>query len=322
MVDEAVGNPGLVGDVGDPGRVVALAREDAHRRVEDGPALVDHRRLRPRLSHGRCLLRHRANGMPRLGGWPARGPARERAPSSARSSSAIACPSPSVTTSRTVAPRVDHHGVSPRVVVRRRLADLAGGDHVELVLDRPRPQQHLPVIAPGHRGERRGHRDRPGAAQREDPEQLGEAKVVTDGHAEHEVLADRGGDDPIAGQLVRGLAIGDASDVHVEHVDLAIGGGDLAVGRDQQRGVGEQLPPGDALGDAAGEQVDPEVAGPGAGGGDRPGRRGARRAPPSSRRRRAGSTSPAGRRARRRRARRRGRAVRPPRRSLRRRPWN
>ena len=47
VVDEPVGDPGLVGDVGDAGRVEALAGEDADRGVEDLAALVDGRRLRP-----------------------------------------------------------------------------------------------------------------------------------------------------------------------------------------------------------------------------------------------------------------------------------
>ena len=50
VVDEPVGDAGLVGDVGDAGRVEALAGEDADRRVEDLAALVDRR----------CLGRHQA----------------------------------------------------------------------------------------------------------------------------------------------------------------------------------------------------------------------------------------------------------------------
>ena len=46
VVDEPVGDAGLVGDVGDAGRVEALAGEDADRGVEDLAALVDRRRLR------------------------------------------------------------------------------------------------------------------------------------------------------------------------------------------------------------------------------------------------------------------------------------
>src|SRR6188472_942463 len=41
VVDEAVGDAGLVGDVGDPSRVEALAGENTDRRIEDLAALVD-----------------------------------------------------------------------------------------------------------------------------------------------------------------------------------------------------------------------------------------------------------------------------------------
>ena len=40
VVEQAVGDPGLLGDVTDPCSVVALPREDPHRRVEKQPALV------------------------------------------------------------------------------------------------------------------------------------------------------------------------------------------------------------------------------------------------------------------------------------------
>ena len=46
VVDEPVGDARLVGDVGDPGRVEALAGEDPDRRVEDLAALVDRWRFR------------------------------------------------------------------------------------------------------------------------------------------------------------------------------------------------------------------------------------------------------------------------------------
>ena len=45
VVDEAVGDARLVGDVGDAAGVEALAGEDADRRVEDLPAAVDRRGL-------------------------------------------------------------------------------------------------------------------------------------------------------------------------------------------------------------------------------------------------------------------------------------
>ena len=57
-------------------------------------------------------------------------------------------------------PRVDDHRVAVALVVGRMLADLAGGDHEGLVLDRARAQQHLPVGPAGRHGERRRQRER------------------------------------------------------------------------------------------------------------------------------------------------------------------
>ena len=52
VVDEPVGDAGLVGDVRDATRVEALAREHAHRRVEDQPPLVDRGGLHAWASSG------------------------------------------------------------------------------------------------------------------------------------------------------------------------------------------------------------------------------------------------------------------------------
>jgi hypothetical protein len=105
-----------------------------------------------------------------------------------------------------------------------------------------------------------------GAAQGEDPVQLGEAQVVADAEAEGEV-AERRRDDLLARLLVLGLAVGDAADVDVEHVDLAVGGEVVAVGADQDRGV-EGAAGGPGLADAAGEQVNAQLARPAASGGE------------------------------------------------------
>ncbi len=51
VVDEAVGDAGLVGDVGDAAVVEALAGEDGDRRVEDQAALVDGAGARGRGGH-------------------------------------------------------------------------------------------------------------------------------------------------------------------------------------------------------------------------------------------------------------------------------
>ena len=105
-----------------------------------------------------------------------------------------------------------------------------------------------------------------GAADGEDPVQLGEAEVVTDGQPDVEV-ADRRGDDVLARLLVGGLAVGDPARVDVEHVDLAVDREVLAVGADQDRGVEGLLAVADALGDRARQQVDAERPRPAAGGG-------------------------------------------------------
>ena len=77
VVDEPVGDAGLVGDVGDAGRVEALAGEDADGGVEDLAALVDRRRLGP---SGPRLQRAAARRRPPGGGWRARAATRARAP--------------------------------------------------------------------------------------------------------------------------------------------------------------------------------------------------------------------------------------------------
>ena len=92
VVDEAVGDAGLVGDVGDAGRVEALAGEDADRRVEDLAAFVDRRRLEAiRRTPPSAAARRR----PRAGGWRARAATRAPRSCSARSRSAATKHSPS-----------------------------------------------------------------------------------------------------------------------------------------------------------------------------------------------------------------------------------
>ena len=185
VVDEPVGDPRLVGDVGDAGRVEALAGEDADGGVEDEAALVGGRRL----GHQRALRRLR----PGVGARAAVGERGQRLADAvlrAKSSSAATKHSSSGGGGEHHAPGVDDRRAAEGAVVRRRLADLVGGEDEELVLDRPRPQQHFPVVAAGGEGEGRGDGDQPGAAQGEDPEELGEAEVVTDGQAGGQV-ADR-----------------------------------------------------------------------------------------------------------------------------------
>ena len=82
-------------------------------------------------------------------------------------------------------PRIDHHAAAKAGTPWLVVADLAGRCHVALVLDRPGPQQHLPVVPPGVQHEGGGHHQqlRP-AGDGQVPVQLGEAQVVADRQAD------------------------------------------------------------------------------------------------------------------------------------------
>ena len=227
MVDEAVGDARLVGDVrhaaacGSPG-----GRRRAPPRRGSGGA------CRRRLGGAR----RRPSGVrPRAGGgWPAtaacarisswrvevevgdrrrsrgRAPARARRPTGRRSSSARRSAWP-----------------------RRVLADLVGGDHEALVLDRARAQQDLPVVA--RRRQRERGRDgeharaaRPRARGRA-PGSAGRSRRSAPARR-RPAVARRTTSSP--GVLVLGLAVLAAADLDVEHVQLAV---DRAVGRRRGR---------------------------------------------------------------------------------------
>src|SRR5882757_5061276 len=98
-------------------------------------------------------------------------------------------------------PGVDDRRATVRVEVRRSLADLAGSEDEDGVLDRPGAEEDFPMVAAGDGGEGGGNGDQAGTADGEDPVQLGEAKVVTDGKSGDQV-ADRRGDDLLARLLV------------------------------------------------------------------------------------------------------------------------
>ena len=181
VVDEPVGDARLVGDVGDAGRVEALAGEDADRRVEDLAALVDRRGLGGHQARVSCELR------PGVGLGPAVGERGQRLADPLLLGEVEVGGDEALLVGgggEHRAPGVDDHRVPVGAVVRRRLADLVGGDDEGLVLDRPRPQQDLPVVAAGGEGEGRGHGEQAGAAQGEDPVELREAQVVADGEPE------------------------------------------------------------------------------------------------------------------------------------------
>ena len=226
MVDEPVGDAGLVGDVRHAAGVEALAGEHAHRRVEDLPALVRLRAGAGRSSRGRSALTPRCSCGPAVGLRAAVGERRAavariscwRSRSSSASDVALAVGR----LRQHDAPRVHDHRAPARVLAGGVGADLVGGDHEGLVLDRPRPQQHLPVVAGGR--EREGGRDgdHARAPHGEDPVQLGEAQVVADRQPQPTPSAVSRQHDLLAGLLELGLAVDAPADLDVEHVELAV----------------------------------------------------------------------------------------------------
>ena len=180
VVDEAVGDARLVGDVRDAAAVEALAREHAHGGVEDLAALV-----------GRGLGAggdgHQACTSPRTG---RRGGGRARAawpgsrPGASKSRSATITPSSSGAWARTTPhgstiierpPERSPGGCSPTW--------LAATTNAWFSIARAR-SEHLPVVARGGQREGGGDGDHPRAARAQRAVELGEAQVVADGQAQ------------------------------------------------------------------------------------------------------------------------------------------
>src|SRR5262249_3412653 len=156
--------------------------------------------------------------------------------------------------------RVDDHRAPAGADAGRVLADLVGGDDERLALDGPRAQQDLPVVARGRERERGRHADDLRAAHGEDAVELREADVVTDAQPEARAAGGLREDARLARRLVLGLLVDAPADLHVEHVDLAVGRAQLAVRADVDGRVAPALVTLDALGEAARDEVDPELA--------------------------------------------------------------
>ena len=126
------------------------------------------------------------------------------------------------------APRIDDHRAAEGRLAGRS-ADLRRGEDVRGVLDRPRPEQDLPVVATSALGEvGRDGQDRR-AGQRERAVELREAQVVADRQADGGAV-DVGRDQPVAGRHPGRLGVDRAGlDRDVEQVDLAIPRGDRSV---------------------------------------------------------------------------------------------
>ena len=140
-------------------------------------------------------------------------------------------------------------------------ADLVGGDHERLVLDRPGAQERLPVVARGGQREGGGHGDHACAAHGQDAVQLGKAQVVADGQPQLHAIGGLRGDDLLARLLERRLAVRAPAQLHVEHVQLAVRGPQLALRVHVHARVGELFPPGQALEDRSRHEVHPQLAG-------------------------------------------------------------
>ena len=174
----------------------------------------------------------------------------------ARSSSAVITVSSSGACATTTPHGSDDQRPAVGRLARERLADLRRGGDVELVLDRARAHEHVPVILAGRRREVRRHRYELRAFERQDAVELGEANVVTDREPDAPVLDLR--DDGLVPRLLcLRLAVDDAPDLHVEEVDLPVRRDELAFGIEDEARVGELLASLTPLGDRAADQRDP-----------------------------------------------------------------
>ena len=136
-------------------------------------------------------------------------------------------------------PRVDHHAAAEAGAAGVVVAGLTGRRHVALVLDRPRPQQHLPVVPPGVHHERR--RDHQQVSRRRRWRAAGTARGSagrsrSTGPTRSPSTSTTTGFVP--GRDRRGLPVGDpAGDLHVVQMDLAVARGQAPVAVEDQRGV-------------------------------------------------------------------------------------
>jgi hypothetical protein len=142
-------------------------------------------------------------------------------------------------------------------------AALGRGDHENLVLDGPGPQQRLPVrlAGLGREGAGHGHEARP--ASGELAVELRETHVVADREAQaserrggHHALLAGGDADRLFDHITAVIA-----QIDVEEVDLPVHRLDRAIGREQRAGVVYARLPRDRLGDRARQDPDAERAG-------------------------------------------------------------
>ena len=135
-------------------------------------------------------------------------------------------------------------------------AGLGAGADVSFGLDRPRSQQHLPVVLAGLHGEGGGKRDDLGALFRQRLEEVGKAKVVADRAADGDAFAVVG-DDLVARLHRRAFLVSRAvGRGDVEEMDLAIASDLLALTVEDDRGVVDAVFAFDFFHDRAGMHED------------------------------------------------------------------
>ncbi len=143
---------------------------------------------------------------------------------------------------------------------------LGGRQDERLVLDGARPEQDLPVVLAGLRGEGARHREEAGATLRQRAVELRESQVVADGQSDRaerrveqrQLLPRRDG-----GRLDVGVAAARAQ-IDVEEMDLPIDRSDLAVRGAAHAGVVDASVVLARLGKAAAHEPEAKLARPGA----------------------------------------------------------
>ena len=104
-------------------------------------------------------------------------------------------------------------------------------------LDRPRPQQGMPVRAAGGACEGGRHRDNVCALLRQRPEQVRKTQIVAHCHADRSPRQ-TGGHGPVSGRVGPRLPVGFRfRQYHVEHMNLVVLGNDVSCRRNQERPV-------------------------------------------------------------------------------------
>lgn len=156
-------------------------------------------------------------------------------------------------------PGIDNH----RPAVRRKILvgmrpPLGGSSDIRLRLDRARAQQHFPMRFSGRRREIHGQDKKMSATSTQGAPDSREPEVVADQHSHGEFV--NVGCDELAAAIKRfRFEQAKIGKIDVEEMDLPVHGGQLAVRRDEERGVEELLAAGDSLRKRTAVNPNPEL---------------------------------------------------------------